>query len=229
MDSLGIAIGARSVVSNVRGIALGGFAQATGTAAMALGALASATGEGSVALGFGSEATEDDTVSVGSATLQRRITNVAAGVNATDAVNVGQLATIATNVTGLQTTVATQTTQITAIQAVNTTQSVQIGALQSAQDALAGSIDTLFDLRRTDRQDMKQGVAAAMAMAQAPMPSAPGKVAYAVNGATFRGEYAVGGSLQYRLNTAAPMAVNLGLSFAGNKNNGVRVGVAGEF
>ena len=68
-----------------------------------------------------------------------------------------------------------------------------------------------------------------MAMAQAPMPSNPGGVSYAVNGATFRGEHAVGASLMYRLNTQAPMAVSLGASFAGNKNNGARVGIAGEF
>jgi autotransporter adhesin len=94
---------------------------------------------------------------------------------------------------------------------------------------MAVDIDTLFDLRRTDRRDMKQGVAAAMSMAQAPMPSGPGRISYAVNGATFRGEYAVGASLNYRLNTEAPMMVSVGASFAGNKNNGFRVGVAGEF
>jgi hypothetical protein len=61
------------------------------------------------------------------------------------------------------------------------------------------------------------------------MPSRPGGISYAVNGATFRGEYAVGGSMMYRLPTSNPMAISAGLSFAGHKNNGVRVGVAGEF
>jgi len=50
-----------------------------------------ASGSNSVALGTGSVATEANTVSVGSAGNERRITNVAAGVNDTDAVNVGQL------------------------------------------------------------------------------------------------------------------------------------------
>ncbi|KWK47778.1 hypothetical protein WM13_01335 [Burkholderia ubonensis] len=50
-----------------------------------------ASGSNSVALGAGSVASEANTVSVGSAGSERRITNVAAGVNATDAVNVGQL------------------------------------------------------------------------------------------------------------------------------------------
>ena len=68
-----------------------------------------------------------------------------------------------------------------------------------------------------------------IAIANAPMPSAPGRISYAVNGATFRGEYALGGSLTYRLPGDTPFAVNVGFSYAGNKNNGVRVGVAGEF
>jgi len=134
------------------------------------------------------------------------------------------------------TTVATHTTQITAIETVNTTQATQISAINSQLASitadfseLQSGIDTLFDLRGRDRRDMKQGVAAAMSMAQAPMPSGPGRISYAVNGAAFRGEYAVGASLNYRLNTEAPMAVSVGASFAGNKNNGFRLGVAGEF
>ena len=63
----------------------------------------------------------------------------------------------------------------------------------------------------------------------APMPSNPGGISYAANGATFRGEYAVGGSLMYRLNTQTPMALSVGASFAGNKNNGARIGISGEF
>lgn len=138
-------------------------------------------------------------------------------------------ATHSTQISGLQTTTATQTTQIAAIQTVNTTQAGQISALELAQGSMAADIDTLFDLRSRDRRDMKQGVAAAIAIANAPMPSGPGRVSYAVNGATFRGEYAVGGSLMYRLPGDTPVAVNVGFSHAGGKNNGVRVGVAGEF
>jgi autotransporter adhesin len=76
---------------------------------------------------------------------------------------------------------------------------------------------------------MKQGIASAIAIGSAPMPSEPGRVSYVVNGAQFRGEYAVGAEFKYRLNTGTPMAIGVGLSYAGNKNNGVRVGIAGEF
>ena len=90
-------------------------------------------------------------------------------------------------------------------------------------------IDSLFDLRRSDRRDTREGIAAAVAMATAPMPSKPGGISYVVNGATFRGQHAIGGSMMYRLNTTAPMAFGVGVSSGGNKNTAIRVGVAGEF
>ena len=112
---------------------------------------------------------------------------------------------------------------------VNATQTSQIATLGTGFAALQGGVNTLFDLRSRDRKDMRQGIASAVAIANAPMPSAPGVVSYAVNGAAFRGEMAVGGAFNYRLNTDKPMAVGVGFSYAGNKNNAVRVGVAGEF
>jgi hypothetical protein len=33
----------------------------------------------------------------------------------------------------------------------------------------------------------------------------------------------------YRLNTEYTLAVSIGASFAGNHNNGARIGIAGEF
>lgn len=180
-----------------------------------------------------------DTDAVNVAQLNAATSGIATDITAletTTATHTTQIATLETTTATHTTQIAaieavntTQASQITAIQAVNTTQSSQISALQAAQESIDDSIDTLFDLRSRDRRDMKQGVAAAMSMAQAPMPSGPGRVSYAVNGATFRGEYAVGASLNYRLNTEAPMAVSVGASFAGNKNNGFRLGVAGEF
>jgi autotransporter adhesin len=70
-------IGAKSVVSGANGVALG--------------TNATATGANSVALGSNSIADQPNTVSVGSPNNERRITNVAPGVNPTDAVNMQQL------------------------------------------------------------------------------------------------------------------------------------------
>lgn len=69
----------------------GADANAQDKDSVAIGSGSIAAADNSVALGTGSVANEENTISVGSSTNQRRITNVAAGVNATDAVNVSQL------------------------------------------------------------------------------------------------------------------------------------------
>jgi hypothetical protein len=61
------------------------------------------------------------------------------------------------------------------------------------------------------------------------MPSEPGRVSYAVNGAVFRGEYALGASFLYRVPGNTMFAVGAGVSYGGHKNNAARIGVAGEF
>ena len=86
-----MAFGNGATASGENALAFGKDSKATAGSAMALGNGASATGEGSVAIGSGSVATEANVVSVGSEGSERRITNVAAGVNDTDAANVGQL------------------------------------------------------------------------------------------------------------------------------------------
>lgn len=66
-------------------------AQAIGQGSVAAGAGAEARADNSVALGAGSVADRENSVSVGREGGERQITNVAAGVQATDAANVGQL------------------------------------------------------------------------------------------------------------------------------------------
>jgi autotransporter adhesin len=94
-----IGVGAGATASN-GGAAFGDGAVATGANSAALGTNASATAANSVAIGSGSTNTVANTVSFGSTGNERRLTNVAAGVNATDAVNVGQLQS---TVSGIQT------------------------------------------------------------------------------------------------------------------------------
>jgi autotransporter adhesin len=73
--------------------AAGAGSSASGNNSTAIGGGSSATGDNSVAVGAGSVASAGNSVSVGSAGHERTVTNVAAGVNATDAVNVQQLNT----------------------------------------------------------------------------------------------------------------------------------------
>ncbi len=73
-------------------------AVASGTDSTALGNGSKATGNNSVALGSGSVADEDNTVSIGSKGNERRLTNVAPGINGTDGVNMNQLNAVQSNV-----------------------------------------------------------------------------------------------------------------------------------
>ncbi|WP_296207572.1 YadA family autotransporter adhesin, partial [Psychrobacter sp. UBA3480] len=72
-------------------VAIGESVNVQAANAVSIGANSSATHSNAVALGANSQSTADNTVSVGSANNQRRITNVAAGINSNDAVNVSQL------------------------------------------------------------------------------------------------------------------------------------------
>jgi autotransporter adhesin len=103
-----VAMGANAAAAN-GGAAYGDNSVATGANAAAFGPGAQATAANAVAIGSGSVASAPNTVSFGSAGNERRLTNVAAGIAPTDAVNVGQLSSMAS---GFQTQVAGLQTQI---------------------------------------------------------------------------------------------------------------------
>jgi len=110
------ALGVNAQASGANSIAIGGNqATASGNAAFASGSNAIAIGNGaqatavnSVAIGSGSVASAPNTVSFGSSGNERRLTNVAAGVAPTDAVNVAQLNSFAS---GWQTQINTNQTE----------------------------------------------------------------------------------------------------------------------
>lgn len=90
------AIGSASQSSGTGSVALGAVSTSSAFGSTALGTLATATHDGAVALGFGSSTDRDYSVSVGGENIDgefvtRQITNVAAGSEDTDAVNVLQL------------------------------------------------------------------------------------------------------------------------------------------
>ena len=89
-----------------------------------------------------------------------------------------------------------------------------------------GLIENQLDSMQTQ---FRRGIAASVAMTPVQIPSAPGRFTYSFNGASYRGAYAAGGSMMYRLNTKSPMAVGLGFAKGNGKSNTVRLGIAGEF
>ncbi|PHP86246.1 transporter [Burkholderia sp. AU18528] len=154
-DANSSAFGTGATASGGASTAIGAYASATGYHASALGVAAIASGSESVAIGTSSRADRDNSVSVGSSTLQRQITNMAAGTQGTDAVNVAQLqpvvdalgggATINPTtgaVTGPTYTLANGGTQTTVGGALGALD----GALTTANDNIARNTGDIADL-----------------------------------------------------------------------------------
>ena len=199
-----VALGNSATATGINGVAIGSGAGVVGDDSVALGKLANATGKNSVAIGQGSVADADNVVSFGAAGSERRVTNIAAGVNDTDAVNVGQLNA-----------------------ALAAFESFDPSGLQSQLDSLSFSLDSLSKDVHRYRQEAHRGTALAVAMSEAPMPSRDGGISYSLHGASYRGNMAMGASVKYRINRAA--AIDFGISSAGHKDTAVRLGVSGEF
>ena len=194
-------------------------ANASAANSAALGPNASAIHANSVAIGAGTSTTAPNQVNVGS----RTISGVSAGAvtaTSTEAINGSQL--FATN-----TTVATHATQIATLNANVGTLQTQVAGITTNIAGLQADVGTLFDLQRRDRREARRGTAAAVAMSEAPMPSHDGAISYSLHGAAYRGEYAVGGSLKYRISQSA--ALDFGVSHAGHNDSAVRAGISGEF
>lgn len=226
------ALGHNADAFGLASTAVGVRAQATAAGSTALGRLSVASGATATALGANSSATFANSTAVGAFATTTAVNQVALGGTGS-AVRIGDIAASTTAQSG---TLSVATLDASGTLGRNTTLLSSVAALQSASsaagtrlDTLDGQVGALFDLRGRDRSDFKRGVAAAVAMGQAPFPSAAGKTSYVLNGSTFRGQAAVGGSLMHRFDTDAPVAVGFGFSIAGKKNNAFRAGVAGEF
>jgi autotransporter adhesin len=142
-------------------MALGAGASAAGAGSAAIGTNASALAANSVALGTSAVADRANSVSVGFAGGERQITNVAAGISSTDAVNLGQL---------------------------NAGLNQAVGASNAYTDAQMSVLS--FDLTRV-RRDAEGGTAAAMALTAMPQAFGPGMSMFGMGVSTWQGESAV--------------------------------------
>ena len=187
-------------------------ASAQGKDSVAIGSGSIAAADNSVALGTGSVATEENTISVGSSTNQRRITNVAAGKNDTDAVNVAQLKSSEAGGVRYDTKADGSidysnitlgggnggTTRISNVSAgVNNNDAVNYAQLkQSVQETKQYTDQRMVEmdnkLSKTESK-LSGGIASAMAMAMTGLPQAytPGASMASIGGGTYNGESAV--------------------------------------
>ncbi|MGN8093608.1 hypothetical protein [Methylobacterium sp. 22177] len=231
----GTAIGTASAASGAGSTALGFVAGATGTGSTAVGAAASAAGNNSVALGNGAAANQANTIAIGANVKTTQANQVAIGNSA----NTYRLAGIASQASAAAQSGATAfvTTDANGNLAASAYGPSTIAGLGNRIDSVQAQVNNLE--AKTDsvqryaiqtRKEARQGVAMAIAMATAPMPSAPGKTTWATNGATYRGEWAGGLAVAHRLPTCCvPIAVTAGVAYGGDNAVGVRAGLAGEF
>ncbi|QIB20462.1 adhesin [Escherichia coli] len=185
-------------------------ASAQGKDSVAIGSGSIAAADNSVALGTGSVATEENTISVGSSTNQRRITNVAAGKNDTDAVNVAQLKSSEAGGVRYDTNADGSvdysnitlgggnggTTRISNVSAgVNNNDAVNYAQLkQSVQETKQYTDQRMVEmdnkLSKTESK-LSGGIASAMAMTGLPQAYTPGASMASIGGGTYNGESAV--------------------------------------
>lgn len=201
------ALGTSAVIDSENSVAIGAdsrvTANATGGTALGQNAAVVSGADGSVALGKDAVATEADTVSVGNTENQRRVTNMAAGVNNTDAVNKQQLDTVNDQ--------------------LNSSINHNAGNIDRNYQALGMLNEKIDDLEHESRA----GIAAAAALISL-MPSQPGKTTVNVGTASYKSEVAAGVTAVHRFKNVDRLIVNAGMSFA-NDAVLVRAGGSWEF
>lgn len=200
--------------NNTSGYAL---ASAAGSDAMTAGYGARADGARATAIGTQAQASGEESVAIGAGAIAARPRQVAIGTAASTY-----------SLPGLA-SAASRAAQSGPTQVVTTDAAGNLAALPIDLAGLDQRIDGVAAYAREGRREARQGVAAAMAMTAAAMPSRPGKTSWSGNTATYKGEWAAGFAVAHRLDVAIPVAINAGVSLAGNSFGGARMGLSGEF
>ena len=189
------AVGESSLADQFATVAVGASSNASAETATALGAFAVASAENSVALGAISEADRPNSVSLGFAGFERQITNLAAGTEDTDGVNVAQLnaarAALQSQVDGVQT---------------------QVDGLQGQLNGVQSQLSTVFD----DIERMNEGVALSLAMES---PALPDGADFALSGGVgyFNESAAGAAAFTARIAHRASFSAGVGLGFDTNE------------
>jgi autotransporter adhesin len=232
-----IAVGLNASSTGINAIAIGTGATASGSVAIGDGASASnggaafgdaaaATGSDSTAVGPGANATLPNSAAFGHSAVATRADQQTFGT-ASNTYTMAGITSAASK--GAQ----SGPTQLVTSDAAGNLATATLGSLGLASSSDIGTINSRLESMQTEistnRTEARRGVAAAMAMTTAPMPSKPGRTSWAINTATFLGEAAAGASLAYRLDTNVPMAITAGYGYGGGNSQGMRVGLQGEF
>jgi autotransporter adhesin len=239
--SQGVVIGDSSVSTGVRSTVIGESSSANGNDALVFGSNTNATGDGAMSVGARSQATGNAATALGFFASAGFAGSTAIGANATttaanqvtlggpgSAVRIGDIAASDAAQSGGVQMVTVDANGVLGRQAISMegfgkgASAAEMIALNSRMGLIDGELDNM-------RAEFRQGIATSVAMTPVQIPSEPGRFTYAFNGSAYRGQYASGGSMMYRLNTTKPMAVGVGFSQGSGKNRAVRIGIAGEF
>lgn len=210
MSTGNTAIGAQAEA----GRALGIFNNST-----AIGTAARANANESTAIGQGSQAHFDGSTAIGQGVATTRTNQVKLG-HGENTYTLSGLASTAS--------LAAQTGPIHFVTS-DTSGNLAVSAFDVSTLATTASVDGLRSDIGATRTEARQGIAAAIAMSAAAMPSAPGRTSWAANVGHFKGETAFGGSLSHRLDFDNPVAISLGYSYGGGDSHAARFGMMGEF
>ncbi|MGF6761523.1 autotransporter adhesin [Paraburkholderia sp. GAS33] len=231
----GVALGFAASATAASGTALGSGSTASGSAAVAVGSYAAATAANSVALGASSTTTADLTaaaynpgsgtlsgtaskangeVSVGSAGKERRVTNVAAGSAATDAVNVSQLASEDAKVNAINTMVTNNSRYFKAGGLQDGTDDASVSGNSVAVGAGASALSTTSQSNPTAYQN-------SVAMGNQAKAAGGGAIAIGDHANSNFTDIAIGAGAD---TTNARQAIALGLGATVSGTTGVAVG-----
>jgi autotransporter adhesin len=243
-----IAIGAGAHANNGFSIAIGTLSTAA-QGGVALGDRSFAAGS-AIAIGEGVRAERANQVAIGGSASTYTLSGIASAESRTFQASTGPLFFVTSDATG---NLATSELDMAAISALpgqvdqNTNnisglalradeqddlisaQGAAITDLDNRVDGLQSGFDSLSGEISETRTEARQGIAAAIAMATAPMPSAPGKTSWASNLGFFKGESAFGGSVAHRFDTDNPFGLTAGYSYGGGDSHAARFGLMGEF
>ncbi|WP_160168749.1 YadA family autotransporter adhesin [Bordetella bronchiseptica] len=200
---------AKPAATGANAAAGGAGAVAAAAKSLAVGTDASATADNAVALGANSVADRANSVSVGSAANKRQITNVAAGTEDTDAVNVGQLkesqaggvrydthadgsndySRITLGNNAGTTTIANVSPGVAGTDAVNVNQlNAGIASANQYTDQRVSQVERRMD---SLRHDSNAAAAGAIAMANLPQAFLPGRSMASVGMGSYEGQAAL--------------------------------------
>jgi len=197
-----VAIGQNTVSSGVNTIAIGTGAQALGSVAVGAGSFAQL---GGAAFGDGARAEGANSSAFGPNARALAANSVAIGANS----------------------VASAPNSVSFGTPGNERRLMNVAPAQAMTDA--PNLGQVKDLIRPVQAEARRGIAATAALPSVFMPSAPGRTTFAMNGATFAGESAVGLALAHRLNVGMPLMITAGYGSAGYNDHVGRIGFALEF